>query len=792
MPLDSGAKLGAYEILSPLGAGGMGEVYRARDTKLNREVALKVLPEAFASDPQRMARFEREAQALASLNHPNICTIFGLGEHDSQPFITMELLEGRTLKEILETAKVEDRNAKAADGSPRLEFRFSSAGTLDTLLDLAIQMSDALEAAHQKGITHRDIKPANVFITSRGQAKILDFGLAKVASVPRDSGQSSLPTSVEAPAEALTSPGTAMGTMAYMSPEQALGQELDARTDLFSLGLVLYEMAAGRQAFSGQTSAAIFDGILHQTPAPLNQFNSVLPGKLEEIINKALEKDRQLRYQTAGGMLADLKRLKRDLDTGSKPVAAAVKNAKPKEEMDAIAVLPFENSSGDPDSEYLSDGIAESLINSLSQLGKLRVLARSTVFRYKGRKDDPLALGRELNVRALLTGRVLQRGETLVISTELMDVQKGWQLWGERYKRKLDDIFDVQEEIAKVIFDKLKVKLTPTEEKKLTKRYTENAEAYQTYLKALYFSNRWAPENLRKAIEYAQQAIALDPGLAPAYATMAFSYAMLGFYGAMRPHEAYPKGQSAALKALAMDEGLAEAHSAAALISMWLDWDWATGEKEARRALEINDEMPAGHLAWACSEVIQGRFEEAIAAQRRAVELDPPSPHSNLVLGAWLFFARRFEEAIAQLKKTIELDPSLTRPHEILALACAHAGRYDVASAECQVLRSLPGGELISRPVLGCVLAMAGRTDEARRILEQSTTADAGDDLQFHYRVVFLCSALGEFDRAFDLFRKLMTERLGLVTFIKGYPTLDNLRKDPRYAEILRQMRLPP
>jgi tetratricopeptide (TPR) repeat protein len=373
-----------------------------------------------------------------------------------------------------------------------------------------------------------------------------------------------------------------------------------------------------------------------------------------------------------------------------------------------------------------------------------------------------------------------------------MDVQNGWQLWGERYKRKLDDIFDVQEEIAKVIFDKLKVKLTPTEEKKLTNRYTENAEAYQIYLKALYFSNRWSPQNLRKAIEYAQQAITRDPGLAPAYATLALSYAMMGFYGAMRPQEAYPKGQSAALKALAMDEGLAEAHSAAGMISLWLDWDWATGEKEARRSLEINDEMPAGHLAWSCSEVIQGRFDEAIAAQRRAVELDPPSPHSNLVLGAWLLFARKFEEATVQLKKTIELDPSLTRPRELLALVYAHAGRYDAAAAECKALESLPGGELISRPVLGYVLAMSGRADEARRILEELTTADADDDLLFIWRMVFLCSALGELDRAFDLFRKLMTERLGLVTFIKGYPTLDNLRKDPRYAEILSQMRLAP
>jgi serine/threonine protein kinase/Flp pilus assembly protein TadD len=761
-----------YRVVELLGGGGMGVVYKAEDTRLRRFVALKFLPEELAGDRHALERFEREAQAASALDHPNICTIYEIGEHEGKPFLAMQCLEGETLK-------------RRINGKPL---------PIDLLLELGVGIAEGLEAAHAKGIVHRDIKPANIFITTRGDAKILDFGLAKQTPNNGDVAGATM-TRDAAPIlaeEQLTSPGTTIGTVAYMSPEQARGEKLDARTDLFSLGAVLYEMATGRQAFGGESTAVIFTQILKDaTPSP-RALNPKLPPKLEELILKALEKDRHLRYQTAADVLADLKRLKRDLDTGSQAAAVATVegNAGPRQEADAIAVLPFENASGDPDSEYLSDGITETLINSLSQLGRLKVLARSKVFRYKGRKDDPLELGRELNVRAVLTGRVFQRGETMVIGAELMDVAKGWQLWGERYKRKLDDIFDVQEEIARVIFDKLRVKLSPTEEKKLARRYTENAEAYQLYLKGLYFSARWLPQELQKAVQYCRQAIEKDPALAPAHATMAATYSMLGFYGYIPPHDAFPKAKAAAQRALAIDEDLSEAHAALSLAHVLYDWDWPAAEREGQRGVQLNSDQPLAPQAVSICHMVAGRFDEAIEAQRRAVELDPLSPSSNHVLGAYFYFARRYDDAIEQEKKTVELDPVIVRPHEILALAYAGAGMLDSAMAECEVMSSLPGGGANSRAILGYVYALAGKTDLAREILKELKPA-LGNDLIASWRTTYLCAAVGEFDQAFELLDTLLAQRFGLFIFIKGYQALDNLRTDPRYRELLRRIGLP-
>ncbi|HXH49452.1 MAG TPA: protein kinase [Terriglobia bacterium] len=787
-----GETISHYRVLDKLGGGGMGVVYKAEDTTLGRFVALKFLPEELAADPRALERFRREARAAANLNHPNICTIHEIGTHGGHPFIAMELLEGRTLRELIGMGAL---RAVAGGQSPPLPT--------STLLDFAIEITDALDAAHQKGIIHRDIKPTNIFITARGQAKILDFGLAKLAVPvgaplsPAARGRAgdvdiAAPDATTAPLgnEQLTTGGVAMGTVNYMSPEQARGEPLDARTDLFSFGAVFYEMATGCQAFSGDSTAEIFAQILKEQPRPPRTLNPDLPPKLEEFILNALEKDRHLRYQTAGGILADLKRLKRNLGTGSQSAAVAEISTRSEEETAALAVLPFENASGDPDSEYLSDGITESLINSLSQLGRLKVLARSTVFRYKGRKDDPLALGRELNVGAVLTGRIFQRGETLVIAAELVDVKKGWQLWGDRYKRKPGDIFEVQEEIAKVIFDKLRVKLRPSEEMKLVQRYTENAEAYQLYLKALYFSTKWSAENLKKAVEYSRQSIEADPNLAPAHAVMAQSYAMLGFYGFLLPREAFPKAKAAAQRALGIEESLAEAHLALSLAHVLYDWDWPAGEREARRALELNAEHPNSHSVCSTNLFAAGRFEEAIAEAERAVELDPLSPSYSFVLGASLYFARRFEDAIEQLKKTVELDPGLARPHELLALAYADAGAYDLAIAEYRVMASLPGGELSSRPLRGYVLAREGKLDEARKILE-GLVPEMGEDLLLAWRTAFLCAALNQFDLAFELLDKLFVERFGLLVYTKCYPVLDNLRRDPRYAELVRRIGLP-
>lgn len=746
----------------------MGEVYLAEDTRLGRQVALKFLPASYQYDNERRTRFLKEARAASALRSPNMAAIYDIGEHDGAMFIVMEYVQGDVLSRRI------DR------------------GTLPTgdVIDIAAQTAEALDEAHTLGIVHRDVKSSNLIVTDRGLVKMLDFGLAKMM-LSGSASDSSDPTIALG---GQTAYGVVLGTVSYMSPEQALGRDIDQRSDLFSLGVVLYQMLTGRLPFEGKSATEIIDHILHTEPVAIARFNYDVPPELERIVRKCMEKDRARRYQSAREISTDLNGLRHGgpTTTTTNPQShkrKATSRTRSRKAIDSLAILPLINAGGDPDTEYLSDGITESIINNLSQLPKLRVMARSTVFRYKGKDADPRIVGQELGVRAALTGRVLQRGDVLIIKTELVDTADGSHLWGEQYNRRLVDIFTVEEEISKEISDTLRLRLSGADKKRLTKRYTQNAEAYQLYLKGRFYWNKRTEEGLKKGIDYFQRAIDSDPGYAMAYAGLADSYNILASYSALAPRDAFPKAKAAAARALDLDDKLAEAHTSMAFVKFGYDWDWAGSEEGFRQAIALNPGYAIAHNFYAVILAAQGRFDEAFEHINRAHELDPLSLPINTNLGWLLYLARRFDSAIEQYMKTIDLDDGFALAHRRLAQAYEAKQMYNEARAAYQKALSLSGEEVELLSAQGHFYALTGDTVRAREIVERLESLGKERYVP-SYLVARIYLGLGETDRVFELLDRACDERYGYLAYLTIEPMFDVIRADQRFEELTRRVGL--
>ena len=812
-----------YEIIRQIGAGGMGEVYLATDKKLDRQVAVKILNETYSRDESNLRRFTQEAKAVSALNHPNILVIHEIGEAGDVHFIVSEFVEGKTLREIISQSPLK----------------------LSEILDFSIQIANALSVAHTANIVHRDIKPENIIVRPDGYVKILDFGLAKLIGQQK----SLIGLEDETAKQNNTAKGVILGTVKYMSPEQAKGERVDARTDIFSFGVLLYEMMAGRTPFAGDSMSETLANLINTAPQPMARYAEGVPNELQRIVSKMLRKNKDERYQTMKGLLADLKDLRENLafderlkksyspdaenatqvlqaTTGDANLQTAetqdgfsqtIKRHKPfaafalivllaaigfgiwyftnflanSKQIESIAVLPFINESGNVDTEYLSDGMTESLISSLSQLPNLNVKARSSVFRYKGKDTNANTIGKELNVQAILNGRVVQRGQDLILYVELVDAATENSLWKQTYNKTMTNLVALQNDIARDVADKLKVKLSGADEQKLAKNYTANAEAYQLYLRGRYHLLKLTPAEIQTGISYFGQAIEIDSNYALAYAGLSEAYRTYAVAADLEPTAFLPKAKTAANKAIEIDDTLAEAHTVLGVAVFWGDWNWKEAENQYQRALELNPNNAEAHMYYAHLLSVTGQHTKALAEVKLARELEPLDLRINTLEAQFLIHAGRNDEALARLQETFKLDSNYWLAHSFAASAYIEKGMYAEAVAEARRARNLFDGGIQAIAFESYALAKSGKQAEARAVLEEllklSTTRYVPA-----YHVALVYNGLNERDKTLAWLERAFEQHNPRMVFLKVEPKWNNLRDDPRFQDLLRKVGFPP
>lgn len=787
-----GAQVSHYRVLGVLGGGGMGLVYRAEDLRLGRHVALKFLPHAMAADTLALQRFEREARAAASLSHSNICTIHEVEEHEGQPFIVMELLEGQTLREIL-AAPLE----------------------IGRMLDFGAQIAAGLEAAHRRGIIHRDIKPANIFVTRLGQAKILDFGLAKVHDAPFDvdDAERDLPRAIRDPC--LSTTGVAMGTVGYMSPEQVRGEKLDLRSDLFSFGLVLYEMATGVAAFADKSGVLVQQAIVSLNPSPTLRLRPDLPSKLVAIIEKALRKEPGERYRSAAEMAADLEAVRDEIAARRsrskrarwRPIVAAGvslaailaiagltvgrlrerPNLRPRApHISSLAVMPFRNLTGDPAQEYLADGMTEELTTDLAQIAALKVIAPSSAMRYKDTKQTPAATARELNVDGIVEGSVQLSDNRIKVTAELIYPANGTNLWADSYERDMHDVLTLQEEISHDIAAGIRVGLTPQELTRLNRTRAVDPAAYEDYLKGMYYWNKLSIGGYNEGIKYFQQAIAKDPTYAEAYVGLANCYIDLGIWGGLKARESASLAKAAIAKALGINERMSSAHGTLGHIHFAYDWDWAGAEREFHKALELDSNDVYSHVYYSIYLSSMGRYDESVAEIKKAHERDPVSHINNMIMGCIYYWGHHFEESVTQNKRTLVLYPDSVVSADQLGLSYEKLGKDQEAMDAYLFQERLMGTSPERMRKLRQAFVTSGLKGywKARMLKESSgRSIDPGTMAVFFAR-------MGENERALEWILKAKDARSHGIAFMKAEPSFDGLHSDPRFQDLLSQLGL--